>query len=117
FTQHNDISRTGQNLNESILTPANVNTATFGKLFSQAVDGFIYAQPLYVPNVTIAGGVHNVIYVATEGDSVYAFDADTNTGTKAGLLWHASLIDTAHGAATGATTVNIEADLSSGCTD
>jgi Bacterial Ig-like domain (group 2) len=117
FTQHNDISRTGQNLNESILTPANVNTATFGKLFSQAVDGYIYAQPLYVPNVTIAGGTHNVIYVATEGDSVYAFDADSNTGTNGGLLWHASLIDTAHGAAPGATTVNIQAELGSGCTD
>jgi hypothetical protein len=117
LTQHNDISRTGLNSSETVLTPTNVNTATFGKIFSQAVDGFIYAQPLYVPNVTIAGGVHNVIYVASEGDSVYAFDADTNTGTKAGLLWHASLIDTAHGAAAGATTVNIEADLSSGCTD
>jgi Big-like domain-containing protein len=117
FTQHNDISRTGQNLNESILTPTNVNTATFGKLFSQAVDGYIYAQPLYVPNVTIAGGTHNVIYVATEGDSVYAFDADSNTGTNAGLLWHASLIDTAHGAASGATTVNIQQSLDSGCTD
>ena len=117
FTQHNDISRTGQNLNESILTPTNVNTATFGKLFSQAVDGYIYAQPLYVPNVTIAGGTHNVIYVATEGDSVYAFDADSNTGTNSGLLWHASMIDTAHGAAAGATTVNIQQDLDSSCTD
>jgi hypothetical protein len=117
FTQHNDISRTGQNLSESILTPTNVNTATFGKMFSQAVDGYIYAQPLYVPNVTIAGGTHNVIYVATEGDSVYAFDADSNTGTNAGLLWHASMIDTAHGAAAGATTVNIQQELGSGCTD
>jgi hypothetical protein len=117
LTQHNDISRTGLNASETVLTPTNVNTATFGKTFSQAVDGFIYAQPLYVPNVTIAGGTHNVIYVATEGDSVYAFDADSNTGSNAGLLWHASLIDTAHGAAAGATTVNIEADLSSGCTD
>src|SRR6202050_5015209 len=117
FTQHNDISRTGQNLSENILTPTNVNTATFGKMFSQAVDGYIYAQPLYVPNVTIAGGTHNVIYVATEGDSVYAFDADSNTGTNAGLLWHASMIDAAHGAAAGATTVNIQAELGSGCTD
>jgi hypothetical protein len=117
FTQHNDIGRTGQNLSESMLTPTNVNMASFGKLFSQAVDGYIYAQPLYVPNVTIAGGTHNVIYVATEGDSVYAFDADSNTGTNAGLLWYASLIDTLHGAAAGATTVNIEADLDSGCTD
>jgi len=117
LTQHNDISRTGMNSSETVLTLTNVNTATFGKAFSQAVDGFIYAQPLYVPNVTIAGGVHNVIYVATEGDSVYAFDADSNTGTNAGLLWHANLIDTAHGAAAGATTVDIEASLDSGCSD
>jgi hypothetical protein len=117
LTQHNDISRTGLNSSETVLTPTNVNTATFGKAFSQAVDGFIYAQPLYVPNVTIAGGVHNVIYVATEGDSVYAFDADSNTGTNAGLLWHASLIDTAHGAAAGATTVNVEASLDPSCSD
>ncbi len=117
FTQHNDIGRTGQNLSETILTPSNVNTSTFGKKFSQPVDGFIYAQPLYVPNVTIAGSTHNVIYVATEGDSVYAFDADSNTGTNGGLLWHANLIDTAHGAAAGATTVNIQAELGAGCTD
>jgi hypothetical protein len=117
FTQHNDIARTGQNLSETILTPSNVNTSTFGKIFSQPVDGFVYAQPLYVPNVTIGGSKHNVIYVATEGDSVYAFDADSNTGTNAGLLWHASVIDTAHGAAAGATTVNIEATLDSTCTD
>jgi hypothetical protein len=117
LTQHNDIGRTGQNLSETVLTPSNVNTTTFGKKFSQTVDGFIYAQPLYVPNVTIGGSVHNVIYVATEGDSVYAFDADSNTGTGAGLLWHASVIDTAHGAAAGATTVNIQANLDEGCTD
>jgi uncharacterized protein YjdB len=116
LTQHNDIGRTGQNLGESILTPANVNTTTFGKLFSQAVDGNVYAQPLYVPNVSIAGGTHNVLYVATEGDSVYAFDADSNTGTSAGVLWHASMLDTAHGAAAGATTMNVASALP-GCTD
>src|ERR1700735_2504680 len=115
LTQHNDIGRTGQNLSETVLTPANVNTTTFGKKFSHPVDGFIYAQPLYVPNVTIGGSVHNVIYVATEGDSVYAFDADSNTGTNAGLLWHVSVIDTTHGAAAGATTMNSSTPL--GCTD
>ena len=115
--QRNDISRTGQNLNETTLTPADVNSTTFGKLFSHPVDGYIYAQPLYVPNVTINGSLHNVIYVATEGDSVFAFDADSNTGANANPLWQASLIDTAHGAAPGATTVNVEADLDSSCGD
>jgi len=116
FMQHNDNLRTGQNLNETVLTPAVVsNTATFGKKFAQPVDGFIYAQPLYVPNVTIGGGKHNVVYVATEGDSVYAFDADSNAGANANPLWHASLIDTAHGATPGETTVSSANDI--GCTD
>jgi hypothetical protein len=106
FTQHNDIGRTGQNINETVLTTANVNSTTFGKLFAQAVDGQVYAQTLYVPNVTIASHTHNVIYVATEADSVFAFDADNNTGTNANPLWRASLIDTAHGAAPGATPVD-----------
>jgi hypothetical protein len=106
FTQHGDIGRTGQNINETALTLANVNSTTFGKLFAQAVDGQLYAQPLYVPNVTIAGQTHNVIYAATEADSVFAFDADSNTGANANPLWRASLIDTAHGAAAGATAVD-----------
>jgi hypothetical protein len=106
FTQHNDNGRTGQNINETVLTTANVNSTTFGKLFAQSVDGQVYAQSLYVPNVTIATGNHNVIYVATEADSVFAFDADNNTGTNANPLWRASLIDTAHGAAPGATPVD-----------
>ena len=106
FTQHNDNGRTGQNVNETTLTPANVNSKSFGKLFAQAVDGQVYAQPLYVPNVSIAGQSHNVIYVATEADSVFAFDADSNTGVNANPLWRASLIDMAHGAAQGATPVD-----------
>jgi hypothetical protein len=87
LTAHNDIARTGQNLNETILTPSNVNPTQFGKLFSQTASGSIYAQPLYVPQLTIAKAVHNVVYVATTNDQVFAFDADTNGGAKSGLLW------------------------------
>jgi uncharacterized protein YjdB len=106
FTQHNDILRTGQNQNETVLTPTVVKTTTaFGKKFSQAVDGYVYAQPLYEPGVNIGGTVHNVVIVATENDSLYAFDADSNTGANANPLWHANLIDTNHGAAAGAAPV------------
>jgi hypothetical protein len=84
LTGHNDIGRTGQNLNETILTPSNVNANQFGKLFSQPTYGLALAQPLYVSNVTIPNlGTHNVVYVATQADTVYAFDADTNGGGNA----------------------------------
>jgi hypothetical protein len=88
LTNRNDVARTGQNLSETILTPANVNAAQFGKLFMQKVDGSIIGQPLYVPNVQLANGtIHNVVYVATQHNSVYAFDADSNVGENAAPLW------------------------------
>jgi fibronectin type 3 domain-containing protein len=90
FTHHNDNLRTGQNINEKVLTPAIVNQAQFGKLFSYTLDGIAFASPLYVANVNIPGkGVHNVVYVATEHDSVYAWDADGLTTTA---LWKVSFL-------------------------
>src|SRR6266436_990706 len=106
LTQHNNNARTGAYTTETMLTPANVNQANFGKIFSYAVDGRIYAQPLYVPGVAISGkGTYNVVYIATEHDSVYAFDADSNGGSNSTPLWKITLLDAAHGAASGATTV------------
>src|SRR5215831_16136472 len=76
LTQHNDNARTGQNLNETALNTSNVNQSSFGKLFWRTLDGFIYAQPLYAPGLEIQGATHNVVYVATQHNSLYAFDAD-----------------------------------------
>jgi hypothetical protein len=87
LTQHNDLSRTGANTSETILTPANVNSSTFEKLFTDAVDGQVYAQPLYAANLSLSNGIHNVVFVCTENNSVYAFDADTADVT----YWHVNL--------------------------
>lgn len=99
-TSKNDNSRTGQNPDETILTPDNVNVRSFGKLFSHPVDGYVYGQPLYVPNLIVNGSRHNVVFVVTEHDSVYAFDADSNKGMNSAPLWHDSFINPAEGITT-----------------
>ena len=103
-THHNDNSRTGQNTQETILTPANVNTSQFGKLYTVTVDGYVYAQPLYLSGVTVGAATHNVLYVATEHDSLYGIDADSGA-----VLSQVSLLPA------GGTPVNSISDLD--CTD
>ncbi len=95
LTYHNDNNRDGANTQEYALTPSNVATGTFGKLFSCTVDSPVYTQPLWVPNVTVGGKARNVVIVATTNDSLYAFDAD---GPGCTQLWKANLIDSSHGA-------------------
>ena len=90
---HVDQNRSGANTNETILTPTNVVPASFGKLFSYLVDGYVYGQPLLVSNLTMGDGTtHNVLFAATENDTVYAFDADSNAGSNGGLLWSTPLL-------------------------
>src|SRR5579863_395473 len=87
LTYHNNNSRTGYDGKETILTLANVNVNTFGKLFTLPADGVVDAEPLYISNLSIGGVTHNVLIVATEHDSVYAYDADTG-----GLLWQVTML-------------------------
>lgn len=88
LTYHNDNFRTGANTNETILTPANVSSNIFKRLFTRSVDGYVYAQPLVAAGVNVRRfGPRNVVYVATEHDSLYAFDADTGRS-----YWHARLL-------------------------
>jgi hypothetical protein len=111
LTQHNDNGRTGQNTSETVLNTSNVNVNQFGKLFAMPSDGQVYAQPLYVPGVTINGGVHNLVILATENDSVYAYDADSSGAP----LWKASMVDAAHGAGSGETALN--SATTTGCSE
>ena len=98
WTYHDDQARDGANKQELALTPSTVNSTTFGKLFSCHTDGAIYAQPLWMPQVTVSGVKHNIVFAATQHDSLYAFDADAS---PCATLWHVSLIDRAHGANAG----------------
>ncbi len=86
LTQHNDLARTGANLNETILTPANVDGRHFGMLFKRVLDDQVYGQPLVVANVKIGGGTHDLVFVTTVNNSVYAFDA--NDPTASAPVWH-----------------------------
>ena len=98
FTYHNNLSRDGSNPSEYALTPSNVSTGNFGKLFSCPTDGAIYAQPLWVANLNVGGKARNVVFAATQHEGLYAFDADANPCVP---LWKVSLIDAAHGGTSG----------------
>lgn len=101
YTTKNDNQRTGQNLNEVSLTTGNVNSTQFGKLYTYPVSGYVFAQPLYVQGLNMPNvGIRNVVYVATEGDVVYAFDADNTGGTGATPLWETNFTDPAAGITT-----------------
>jgi hypothetical protein len=102
LTFHNDLARDGVNSQEYALTKATVSTAHFGKRTSCTTDGAIYTQPLWVPNLSIGGAKHNAVFVATQHNGVFAFDADAVPCVK---LWSANLMDATHGGTTGETTV------------
>jgi hypothetical protein len=98
YSYHNDLARDGVNAQEYALSPSNVTGASFGKLFSCSVDGAIYTQPLWVANVTVNGVKRNLVFVATQHDGLFAFDADDNPCVQ---VWAASLIDAPHGGTAG----------------
>ncbi|HUA14332.1 MAG TPA: pyrrolo-quinoline quinone [Verrucomicrobiae bacterium] len=111
FTYHNDLARDGTNAQEYALTPTNVNTTSFGKLFSCATansseaqlgQGAVFTQPLWVPSLSIGGGTHNVVFVATQHDTVFAFDADSSPCVT---YWQVNLLDSLHGGTSGETPV------------
>ena len=113
LTNRYDNLRDGQNASEVTLTPANVNAGSFGKLFSSTLDGNAYGQPLYVPSVSIGGTTHNVVYVATENDSVYAIDAD-----RAGSpLWQVSFLNAANNVTTVSSQIVSAKNPLPGCVD
>lgn len=112
-TYHNNVARDGTNTQEYALTTSSVKTASFGKLFSCPVDGAAYTQPLWVPGLSLGGALRNAIFVATQHDSAYAFDADVNPCSQ---LWHVDLLDAAHGGTSGETTVPT-GDVGSGFKD
>jgi len=89
LTWHNDNERTGRNTSEMALTLKNVNSATFGKLFTLSTDGLVDAEPLYAPNLTVNGATHNVVFVVSENDTVYAFDGDNGS-----TLWQVTALGT-----------------------
>lgn len=100
-TYHNDNARTGQYLNELLLSPSNVAPGQFGKRFTLPVDGAVYAQPLYLARVKVAGkALHNILFVVTAHDSIYAFDADDESTTGTQPLWKVSLIDASNNVTT-----------------
>jgi len=106
LTQHSDNARTGANLRETVLTPANVNKAHFGMLFKRVVDDQVYSQPLVVTRLSVSGGTHDVVFVTTVNNSVYAFDA--NDAEASAPLWHVNFGTPAnlHSANFGCTDIN-----------
>lgn len=113
-TYHNNNFRTGLNDHETTLSPVNVNPAKFGLLFNLPVDGQVYAQPLYLSKLTVAGkGVHNVVFIATEHNSLYAYDADSNTGDNAQPLWHINFGPSVPNYETGSGDISVECGITS----